>query len=150
MIYPESSISHCSLVSVSQSVGGVGVQPFSQVWGRREVCQKTTRIFPTYMFLLFLFREASSSSARSVPLICGENTDTMLSGYPGAAAQVQNTGLQQPASSLLLPSAPSMTELPDQAVGFFLVCGEKQRDSCHWEQSITFRRPGWQVNRDPD
>lgn len=53
------------------------------------------RIFPTYMFLLFLFREASSSSPRSVPLICRENRDTVLCADPGAAAQTQGTGLQQ-------------------------------------------------------
>lgn len=133
MVYPEPSISHCSLVSVWGGVGGAGVPQF---WGRREGCQETIRIFPTYMFLLFLFLEASSSSARSVPLICRENRDAMSSGCPGAAAQAQDTGLQQPASSPVSPRAPSLTELPDQAVGFFLVCGETQRDNCYWEQSI--------------
>lgn len=59
---------------------------FSQVWGRREGCQETIRIIPTYMFLLFLFREASSHSVRSVPLICRENRDTVLSGYSGHKA----------------------------------------------------------------
>lgn len=150
MIYPESSISHCSLVSVWRSVGGAGVQPFSQVWGRREGCQKTTRIFPTYMFLLFLFREASSSSARSVPLICGENRDNNVVWVSRGCCP--STEHRAPAACK--EPADPQSSIPDRAPrsSSRLLSGlwGEAEGQLSLGAEYHFRRPGWQANRDPD
>lgn len=116
---------------------------FSQVWGRREGCQETIRIIPTYMFLLFLFREASSHSVRSVPLICRENRDTVLSGYPGhkAPAACKQPSDPQCAISGRAPRSSSWL-LP-------VLWGESEGQlSLGTEDHV--RCPGWQVSRGPD
>lgn len=81
----------------------------------------TIRIFPTYMFLLFLFREASSSSPRSVPLICRENRDTLLWVPRGCRS---DSGHRTPAAW-----TPSLAELPDHAVSFSWFAGKKQSNT---------------------
>lgn len=130
---------------------GMGCNPyFSQVWERREGCQETIGIFPTYMFLLFLFREASSSSARSVPLICRENRDTMLSGYPEAAAQAQDTGLQQPASSPGEPQCSIHGRAPRSSSRLLPGLWGEAEGQFSQGTEYCFRHPGWQVSRNPD
>jgi hypothetical protein len=124
---------------------GLECNPTSPKSGVEEKeCQETIRIVPTYMFLLFLFREASSHSVRSVPLICRENRDTMLSGYPGHKA---------PAAACKQPSDPQCA-----------ISGRAPRSSSRllpglWGESeghLTLgtedpvRRHGWQVSRGLD
>lgn len=96
----------------------------------------TIRIFPTYMFLLFLFREASSSLPRSVPLICRENRYDAVwvsrSCHPNPGHRAPVAG-KQPRE----PSAPRLAEIPGQAGSVFLLCwGETEGQLPH------FRHPG--------
>lgn len=132
-------------------MSGAGVQPLllpiqkRPVWGRREGCREISwaggddNQNPPNLHVFAL-------SLPGAFVIITEASPTHLqrkqryNAVWGARGCGPNPGHRAPAACKQPeePSAPCLAELPDQAVGSFPVCwGEKQRDSCHWEQSIT-------------
>lgn len=137
MIYPESSIFHCSLVSVWGCGWGWGATLTSPKSGKEEKdARKQSGSSQPTCFCSFSsgrlqrhLRGQSHSSAEKTEIQCCLGTQRL----PPKPRTQGSSSLQ---AAPVNPRAPSMAELPDQAVSFFLACGEKQRDSFHREQSI--------------
>lgn len=122
MAYPESSISHCSLVSVWGCGWDWGATLASLKSGveekdaRRQSGSSQPTCFCSFSSgkLHRHLRGQSHSSVEKTEIQCCLGTQGPL-----PKPRTQGSSSLQECSPVL----PSMAELPDQAVGFFLVCG---------------------------